>query len=236
MLEFSVIIPCYRDEVMLDRLLAQFHMLQHSSLELIVVDGASHSSCRAVCQTHRAQWLPVRPCRGEQLLTGAARAQGKVLWFLHADVALAGNPLQAMERALSRGALGGYFRFQFGAPRAWPAPILEAAIALRCRFGVPYGDQGIFVKRDSYFAVGGHAPWPLFEEVPLVKRLRRIGLFQPIAEPLYVDSRRWRREGWWRRTWRNRKLALAFSWGVPAGQLARQYLDHDHPDGSKART
>ena len=54
------------------------------------------------------------------------------------------------------------------APRTWSTLILESAIALRCRFGgVPYGDQGLFISRQTYIQVGGHAPWPLFEEVPL---------------------------------------------------------------------
>jgi rSAM/selenodomain-associated transferase 2 len=227
MLEFSVIIPCYRDETMLDRLLTQLHALQNAPKEIIVVDGANNSSCRAVCVVHHAQWLPAIPCRGEQLLTGAASAQGNIFWFLHADTILPKNPIQAMTLALASGAVGGYFRFQFNAPRDWPVPMLEAAIALRCRVGVPYGDQGIFVKRDHYFAAGGHAPWPLFEEAPLVRNLRKLGHFQSLAVSLLVDPRRWQRDGWWRRTWHNRKLALAFICGIPPEKLARQYRNRN---------
>jgi rSAM/selenodomain-associated transferase 2 len=223
MISFSVIIPCYQDEERLVQLLEQLQKLPHRPTEIIVVDGANSQTCRDVCAQHGACWLASEPCRGRQLLQGAALAQGEALWFLHADVHLPPDPLTAMTQALEQGAVGGYFRFQFGVPRVWPVLILEPAIALRSRFGVPYGDQGIFAKRDAYFAVGGHAPWPLFEEVPLVKGLRRLGHFQPILEPLWVDSRRWQRDGWWRRTWHNRKLAIRFAWGMSPDKLAEQY-------------
>lgn len=223
MSSFSVIIPCYHDEQKLAQLLDQLIELPHYPAEMIVVDGANDSACSDVCAQYGARWLASEPCRGQQLLEGAALAQQDNLWFLHTDVRLPFDPLVAMTQALEQGAIGGYFRFCFDAPRAWPALLLEPAIALRSRFGVPYGDQGIFVKREAYFAVGGHAPWPLFEEVPLVKGLRRLGHFQPLLEPLWIDSRRWQRDGWWRRTWHNRKLAIYFACGMSPAKLAEQY-------------
>ena len=63
------------------------------------------------------------------------------------------------------------------------------------------------MTRQTYFEAGGHAPWPLFEEAVLVGQLRGLGRFLPLREPLFVDSRRWQRDGWWRRTWLNRNLA-----------------------------
>ncbi|MDE2366046.1 MAG: TIGR04283 family arsenosugar biosynthesis glycosyltransferase [Betaproteobacteria bacterium] len=227
MASFSVIIPCYGDEDKLANLLGQLRNLPHDpfrgSPEIIVVDGAGTRQCREVCARHGACWLPSEPCRGRQLLAGAALAQGDALWFLHADVRLPPDPVMAMERAFEQGAVGGYFRFRFDAPRAWPALLLEPAIALRCRIGVPYGDQGLFMTRRAYMEAGGHSPWPLFEEVALVRGLRRLGRLQPLREPLFIDPRRWHRDGWWRRTWVNRSLALAFARGADPGGLAARY-------------
>lgn len=223
MLKFSVIIPCYRDEEKLAGLLAQLQQLPRQAHEIIVVDAAGSDRCAEICARFQAQRLVSEPCRGQQLLAGAARAQGDVLWFLHADVQISPDSLAAMTKAIQHGAIGGYFRFRFARPCAWPALILEPAIALRCRFGVPYGDQGIFMKRPVYLQAGGHAPWPLFEEVPLVRAARRSGQFLPLAEPVFVDSRRWQRDGWWRRTWNNRKLALRFMCGAAPRELASRY-------------
>ena len=220
----SIIIPCYHDEAELARLLNQLHQLPHRPAEIIVVDGADSKKCREICNQYHVLWLASELCRGQQLLAGAALAQGDVLWFLHADACLPTDPLTAMTAAFEQDAVGGYFRFRFDAPRTWSTLILESAIALRCRFGgVPYGDQGLFISRQTYIQVGGHAPWPLFEEVPLVRGARCMGKFLPLSEPIFVDSRRWKRDGWWRRTWNNRKLALGFACGVTPDDLASLY-------------
>ncbi|PSJ17656.1 TIGR04283 family arsenosugar biosynthesis glycosyltransferase [Nitrosomonas supralitoralis] len=220
MIKCSVIIPCYQDDEKLARLLRQLQQLPNKPCEIIVVDAANSLD---ICKHFGVQRLFSEPCRGQQLRVGARQAKGEVLWFLHADAQLSTDPIAAISSALARGAIGGYFRFRFAKPRVWQACMLEPAIALRCRFGVPYGDQGIFIKRSVYQQIGGHAPWPLFEEVPLVQSARRCGKFLPLSEPIFIDSRRWRYDGWWRRTWRNRKLAWSFMCGVTPKELAAKY-------------
>ena len=220
---FSVIIPCYRDEENLIQLLEQLQSLPSKPYEVIVVDGAVNEHCRLICNQYQVRWLASEPCRGQQLLSGATCAQGDVLWFIHADTRLSPNSYTAMRRAIEHGAIGGYFRFCFDAPRAWPAVILEPAIAVRCRIGVPYGDQGIFVLCETYRQVDGHAPWPLFEEVRLVRKIRQLGRFTALSEPIFVNPRRWQQDGWWRRTWHNRKLALNFARGITPKELAERY-------------
>lgn len=208
---------------MLMRLLDQLRKLPPAPLEIIVVDGADSSECHEICKNNQALWLASEPCRGRQLRAGAAIARGDILWFLHADARLSPNSFSAIFNTIELGAVGGYFRFCFDAPRAWPAVLLEPAIALRCRIGVPYGDQGLFVLSQIYTKAGGHAPWPLFEEVDLVNGVRRLGRFYPLREPIFVNPRRWLRDGWWRRTWKNRKLALSFARGVAPNKLATRY-------------
>lgn len=223
MVDISIIIPCYRDSDNLLRLLIRLRQLTEQPMQIIVVDAEDSRCCAEICRQFQAVHLKSEPNRGQQLLEGAAHAQGDVLWFLHADAQLADDALIAITTAIADGAVGGYFRFHFAEPRAWPAWILEQAIAVRCRFGVSYGDQGIFITRAAYRQSGGHAPWPLFEEVPLVYAVRRLGAFVPLATPIFVDSRRWQRDGWWQRTWKNRMLALRFICGASPQQLARRY-------------
>ncbi len=223
-LKFSIIIPCYHDEGKLVHLLAQLRQLSPAATEIIVVDAANNEQCVEICNRFQAIHITDEINRGRQLLAGAEKAQGDVLWFLHADAQLTDKAFTAITAAIASGALGGYFRFRFAAPLAWPSSLLEYAIALRCRLGgIPYGDQGIFMLRSIYQQCGGHAPWPLFEEVSLVRAARRVGNFLPLIEPIYVDSRRWQRDGWWHRTWKNRILALRFICGASPDVLAKQY-------------
>ncbi len=222
-LRFSVIIPCYHDEKKLVSLLIQLQSLPHRPYEIIVVDGAQSTACHEICTQYDIRWLASNPCRGRQMQLGAQAAKGNVLWFLHADAGLSTDPLIAMAYAISRGCVGGYYRFKFRVSSNWSARILEFAIALRCHFGMPYGDQGIFIMQQAYHQVGGHAAWPLFEEVPLIRKIRWHGRFLPLADPIYVDPQRWIRDGWWQRTWNNRKLALQFMRGNTPEKLASRY-------------
>ncbi|MBF7729165.1 TIGR04283 family arsenosugar biosynthesis glycosyltransferase [Pseudomonas sp. N040] len=222
----SLVIPCYRDEASLARLLAQLRQLPASSaqeLQIIVVDAARNPACQQLCGQYAAQWLGAQPCRGEQLRLGAAQAQHALLWFLHADAQLQGDPLVQLRAALAGGAVAGYFDFRFAGPGCWQGRLLERLTNWRTRFGIPYGDQGLFATRTAYFGSGQHSPWPLFEEVELVRQLRRHGRLVRLAQGLQVDPRRWQRDGWWRRSLRNRLLAAAFMLGVPASRLAHWY-------------
>lgn len=223
-LPISLIIPCYRDEAALAQLFGQMQGLPgFSSLEIIVVDADTSQACQQLCARYAAQWVASQPCRGEQLRLGAARATRPILWFVHADAQLQGDPLTAIRAAIDSGAAGGYFAFRFAGPGCWQSRLLERLTNWRTGFGIPYGDQGLFASAIAYQRAGQHSPWPLFEEVELVRGLRRQGKFVCIAQGLAVDPRRWQRDGWWRRSLRNRLLALGFMLGVPATRLARLY-------------
>lgn len=222
----SVIIPCWQDTVVLEQLLSRLNQLAQRSrqeLQLIVVDAASCQTCRQLCLQYGALWIPADPCRGAQLRLGAMYARHSILWFLHADAQLLGNPLPDLQAMMASGATGGYFALRFSGKSCWQSRLLEQLVAWRNHFGVPYGDQGIFVEASAYHACGQHSPLPLFEEVELVKQLRMLGRFERIAQGLKVDPRRWQRDGWWRRSLHNRLLALAYFLGVPATYLAQHY-------------
>jgi rSAM/selenodomain-associated transferase 2 len=222
----SVIIPCLRDEVALTRLLGQLRAAAQDDgqpLQIVVVDAAHGQRCRILCERYGALWVPAEPGRGSQLRQGAALASHEILWFLHADAELDGQPLPELRRAIAEGASGGYFAFRFRGTPPWPGRLIELGTNWRTRFGIPYGDQGLFARRAAYFAAGQHAPWPLFEEVPLVRGLRARGELRCISRGLRVDPRRWQRDGWWRRSLGNRLLALGFVLGIAPQRLARLY-------------
>ena len=222
----SVIIPCLHDEEHLQRLLMQLRLAESATeipLQIVVVDAAVSERCQALCRNHDALWSSAMPSRGEPLRQGAALSAHESLWFLHADATLGSQALTAVREAIEDGAAGGYFAFRFSDTDSWQGRLTERLVASRNRIGVPYGDQGIFARRTAYFAAGQHAPWPLFEEVPLVKGLRRHGIFQRLEHGLGVSSRRWQCDGWLRRACRNRLLAIGFMLKLSPFTLARLY-------------
>lgn len=226
----SIIIPVLGDEEALARLLPTLRGWGHPGVEIIVADGAGSPSCRALAERYAAVHLATRPGRGHQLHAGATAAAGGILWFLHADATPAPDSLPLIQAHIRRGAWGGHFRFRFDGPATPLKPLLAALINLRVRFGIPYGDQGLFATRDAYLATGGFPDWPLFEEVPVVRALRARGGFAALDGTIGVSPRRWERDGWLRRSLWNRLLAAGFSLGIPPDRLARRYRRLDHQD------
>jgi rSAM/selenodomain-associated transferase 2 len=224
----AVVVPTLNDDAALAHFLPRLAQLASPPDEVIVVDGAASEATAAICAKSGCAWIATPPGRGLQLGAGAmaaraARAQAHILWFVHADCQPHPDAARAIRESVRNGASGGYFRFRFGGERNFMKRLLEWCIAWRCRVAMVYGDQGIFVTRAAYDASPGFSAQPLFEEVALVRALKRTGDFVALELPMIVSARRWERDGFLRRTLHNRVLALGFILGVRSNTLARWY-------------
>ena len=222
-LNISIVIPVFNDLAALKALLEKIGSFTDQPHEIIVVDGSQNAEIAKLAAVRQFHYLTSRAGRGHQLHQGAGQAGGNVLWFLHADAEPPADSLEAIRRAVRAGALGGYFRFRFTGRPAWYKTWLARLINIRCRYGVPYGDQGLFMRRSAYFDNGGFPDTALFEEVPLIRAVRSAGRFVSIESSIGVSPRRWERDGWIRRTLGNRLLAFGYTIGLPADTLARYY-------------
>ncbi len=222
--DIAIVIPVREDTAALQALLERIRNWASQPTELIVVSADSNPQVRELCRERDCRYIECVSCRGTQLDRGAEEATADTLWFLHADAEPQSNSLAEISRAVDQGAEGGYFRFRFLGERTWRKTLLQRLINLRTHVGgIPYGDQGIFVRGEAYFAAGGFTHQPLFEEVALVNTLKRRGHFRALALPIGVTARRWERDGWWYRSLTNRGLAIRYMLGVPAERLANHY-------------
>ena len=95
---------------------------------------------------------------------------------------------------------------------------------LRLRlFALPYGDQGLFVRREVYARIGGFPHLPLMEDVAFVARLRRAGRLAFPAVRAFTSARRWDRYGIVGTTLRNWSLLALYAAGRSPERLARRY-------------
>jgi len=225
----SVVIPALDEEASVEAAVASARA-GGASVEVLVVDGASSDRTREVAAAAGATVLQSPPCRGAQLDLGARRASGEWLVFLHADTRLEEGWSRALG-GLPRDVVGGAFRFAVDSPQRGYRSI-EAGVALRCRLlRLPYGDQGIFARREAYEAVGGFPHLPLMEDVAFVRRLSRAGrlVFPPVRA--LTSCRRWERHGLVGTTVRNWGLLALFGLGWPPHRLARLYYGARHRPG-----
>ncbi len=142
--------------------------------------------------------------RASQQNAGAAAAERRFLWFLHADSRLASRTLPALEASLVRhpDALG-YFdlRFRADGPRA--VGLNALGVFIRSRWlGLPFGDQGFFLSATTFARLGGFDPTlDHGEDHALVWAARRAGVaLVPARAPLYTSARKYAEGGWLRTT------------------------------------
>ncbi len=195
--------------------------------EVLVVDGGSSDDTAALASRSGAKLVCGPRGRASQQNLGAAQAEGDVLLFLHADTWLEPDGCRQIAESLHDPATQcGAFRQRIdaeGATFRW----LERGNAWRAgRRGLPYGDQGIFVRRDTFHRIGGFPEVPLMEDWLLMRRLRRIAWPVLLPGPLHVSPRRWRRHGVVRQTLRNWSLLAAATIGVSPHRLVKFYPPH----------
>jgi rSAM/selenodomain-associated transferase 2 len=220
----SIVIPVRGDLDALDALLADLPPLPEVQVIVSATGPVGDASRRLRASRPDVVWVDGPPGRGPQQNRGAARATGRWLWFVHADSRLPGVWLQAFRDLDPRdGVVGGSFRLAL-ASEAWQARLWERGVAARVAlFGLPYGDQGLFVRRETFQDLGGFAEIPLMEDVDLVRRLKRRGALCHLRLRLATSARRWERGGWVRRSARNLALLALYYCGVPPARLARLY-------------
>jgi rSAM/selenodomain-associated transferase 2 len=198
------------------------------SSQIIVVDGGSSDGT--------AEWVGGQPDvvlvnsargKGPQLNAGAALATGDTLLFLHADCFFSRTALDAMLSALSDDQVaGGAFHLRFAESRPRSLRLVAWGINLRAWLrGSATGDQGIFVRKAVFHAIGGAPDWPLFEDVELVRRIKRAGKFKVLKTPVTVSGRRYIQHGVLRTALLIYFLRLAYWLGVPPQRLKNWFRD-----------
>lgn len=193
--ELSVIVAALNENVGLDACLTALSE-QDGPLEILVADGGStdHSAERAVASG--ATVVVTGPGRGRQFAAGAQLSTAPVLLFLHTDTRLPPNALAEVRAALDTGAEAGAFVTRtIPDPRVpnLAGPLLRLA-DIRSRITRhPYGDQGLFVTREAYEAVGGFRPLPIMEDYDLSVRLAARKPLARVRTPVTVSGRRMQR-------------------------------------------
>lgn len=188
--------------------------------EIVVVDGGSCDMTETLARQAGARWIRASTGRGTQLAAGAEIALGDALLFLHADTRLTHGWSRHARHHLECSRRPACFRFRLDSP-AWQARVIERGVAWRTRFlGLPYGDQGVLIRRDTYERAGGFRPLALMEDVDLLERIGR-----PVILPAdaVTSAERWHRDGWARRSLRNFVILTLWRLGVSPDRLAAVY-------------
>jgi len=192
--------------------------------EVIVADGGSTDGTADIARKHAAIVVTSSPGRAIQMNAGARAATRGTLLFLHADTRLPWDFPDHVTAALARpGVVAGAFRFRIDT-KSIAARIIEFGTNVRCRSRhMPYGDQGLFLRREVFHSIGGFEEIPIMEDFELVSRLRPQGRIAVIAAPAFTSPRRWERLGYFRTTLCNKAVIWGYRLGIPPQRLTQWY-------------
>ncbi len=233
----SIIIPALDEAEALPALLDSLDRQDDCArFEVVLVDGGSRDGTVDSFRGRTREWagrgrpatvlMTERAGRAYQMNAGARASTGEELRFLHADTHHRTGAVRSVAGALADPRLiGGGFRHRYRDPDILLRVISFYATARSLLFGVHYGDQGLFMRRSAFDAVGGFPDMPLFEDLAMSRALRRRGRVTTLPMPVDTSARRLTRGG-------VARTALKFCWmkirharGIDPADLKRRYPD-----------
>jgi hypothetical protein len=88
-----------------------------------------------------------------------------------------------------------------------------------------YGDQGIFIRRNIFTAMGGYKDLPIMEDVEIQKRVRKRGKFVKLPLAVTTSAKRFAQHGKFKQQLLNIFLLSAYKLGVSPSWIKKFYSD-----------
>jgi rSAM/selenodomain-associated transferase 2 len=240
MIRVAVVIPVFNEDA---SALSQALISARDADELIVVDGGSDeqslNAARQVCSNFDAMLIGAQQGRASQMNAGAKLAKAEWLVFLHADVQLPSDWRQQLiahveqspaQKVPQWGRFDVRFRMVYtpNAERyAWLLGMLVVSVFMNARSrltGISTGDQGQFIRRQSFVAMNGFPDQLLMEDVEFSKRaVRHFGKPISLSACVSVSARRWQQYGYFRTIALMWKLRWQYWRGAKPSDLNKVY-------------
>ncbi len=191
--------------------------------EIVVADSGERPETSRAFAAIGARIVSGTGSRGLRLDRAARQARGEVLFFVHADSRPPENAVAAIRHCLEAGAAAGAFSLAY--ENATPALRWIAWWAnLRSRLlTLPFGDQGLFCRREAYERSGGYRDLVICDDVDIVRRLKRSGPFEVLPGKTVTSPRRYKENGAFRQVLRNWRVLAGYFAGVSPERLERWY-------------
>jgi rSAM/selenodomain-associated transferase 2 len=224
----SIVIPALNEAVGIERAIASTRPSQNT--EVIVVDGGSSDGTLSLVQNMGVKAISSPAGRAHQMNLGAQVATGDILLFLHGDTCLPPGfdglvraALSPDSRSTHQTPIAGAFLLKIDAD-AMNLRWVEWGVAWRSRFlQMPYGDQALFLRADTFHQIDGFPALPIMEDFELVRRLKRMGKIEIVSAPVVTSARRWLQRGVLTTTVINQIVVLGYFLGVNRERLRQFY-------------
>ncbi len=217
-MKLSVIIPTLNEEQHITQLLDS---LQIVDAEIIVCDGGSTDKTIELVDAYSSvNVINAKKGRANQMNAGAEEALGSTLLFLHADSILSKKAIESLPHLIKL-AIPGAFQLKYD-QTGWLLRVYEWFSKLNTSL-TTFGDQGLLIEKRLFTELGGYKPYPIMEDLDLVRRIKRKTKFVKFNAAIVTSSRRFDAHGHFKQQMVNVFLVLGFYFGVSPQFLSRFY-------------
>lgn len=194
--KISIIIPVLNEAKYIATLLQYLekNIAVKNNAEILVVNGGSTDDTTKIASDLGAIVLQTKKGRAKQMNYGAARAKGKILYFLHADTFPPKNFDNYILRAVINKREAGCFRMQFDSSNkflsffSWFSRINHKI----CRGG----DQSLFITQRLFREMKGfNENYIVYEDSEFIGRLYKKTSFKVLHQRVITSARKYEQRG-----------------------------------------
>lgn len=222
-MKISLIVPVYNESTTIDAMLSQLDTLP-GEWDILFADGGSRDDTLAKIGS-RYRVLNSSRGRANQMNYGAANASSEILWFVHCDSVLPKDAHAQISQAIAQGRQWGCFHIGFD----YDGPFMGCNTYLsncRARRGIAFGDQGIWVRKVVFDAMGGFPGLPIMEDYEFSLRMKAANI--PICQlpgRIITSGRRYEKRFPLLTMWQMFHLRCLYRKGMDIQEIARRYKD-----------
>ena len=222
-MKITMILPVYNESKTVDTMLSQLEALP-GDWEILFADGGSWDDTLSRIGS-RYRVLKSPKGRANQMNHGAANASAEVLWFVHCDSQLPTDAHAQISQAIGQGARWGCFHIGFD----YDGPFMDFNTYFsnrRAKKGIAFGDQGIWVRKDVFDAMGGFPDLPIMEDYEFSLRMQRQNIpIRQLPGRIITSGRRYEKRFPLITMWQMYHLRCLYRRGTDIQEIARRYRD-----------
>ncbi len=223
-MRISVIIPTYREEGSISRLVNYLKENANDAIaEIIVADGGSDdATVETAIGAGAKAVVSLQKGRGAQMNYGASLATGDILYFVHADVLPPKSFTADILKAVNDGYDFGRYFMKFDSKK-WYLRINE--FFTRFDFFVCYGgDQTLFITKQLFEKTGGfNSDMRIMEDFEFTKRARKEGRYRIFKKGALISARKYDTNSWWQVQMANKKIVSMYKNGANQQEMMDMY-------------